>query len=59
MNKIKKFWENASNNQKYIVIGMVVALVVGIVFLALGNQTYFFYSSVAIVGLYVLFRNIK
>lgn len=59
IDRLKEFWESASPNRKLAVSGIAAALLAGIVFLILGNTTYFFYSTVCVVILYVLFRNIQ
>lgn len=57
MDRVKEFWKNASPNKKLASSGIVAALLAGIVFLILGNTTYFFYSTVCVAVLYVLSKN--
>ncbi len=57
INNLKSKFLNLPQDKKLFVIGMALCLLVGLVFLILGNTTYFFYSSVGIVVLYVLFRS--
>ena len=52
---IKKFKALPQVKQLFV-IGMLLCLLIGIVFLFMGNTSYFFYSSVGVVVLYVLFR---
>ena len=55
--RLKEFWEGSSPNKKLALIGMAAALIAGIVFLILGNSTYFLYSAVCVAVLHLLTRN--
>lgn len=53
---LKEKFKALPQSKQLFVVGMALCLLAGIVFLVLGNASYFFYSAVGVVLLYVLFR---
>jgi len=59
IDRLKDSFKNASRNKKLTIIAMIASLLVGIVFLILGNTSNFFYSTLCFAAFYMLLRNVK
>lgn len=59
INRLIESFKSASRNKKLTIIAMFASLLIGIIFLILGNTSNFFYSSICFVAFYMLLKNVK
>lgn len=59
INRLIESFKSASRNKKLTIIAMLTSLLIGIIFLILGNTSNFFYSTICFVAFYMLLKNVK